>query len=70
MEFEFENGISEYSSLIPKGKDIYVRLIGDLRMGIHVNVRVKNSLSLCVNPATDAELGVPMTAGIGSCDLE
>merc|ERR1712035_185044 len=57
--------LSGYSGFLPQSKDMHVRLIGDSKLSVGVNVRVNGCSSLCVGPAINWRLR-PKTAGIGS----
>merc|ERR1712035_272647 len=64
--------LSGYSGFLPQSKDMHVRLIGNSKLSVGVNVRLNGCSSLCVGPAINWRLvqGVPRlrpkTAGIGS----
>ncbi len=60
------------SGLLPRSKDMQVRLIGDSKSPVGVNVSVNGCLSLYVSPVMnwrlvqDVPCPCPMSAGIGS----
>lgn len=55
---------------LPQSKDMQVRLIGDPKLPVDVNVSMNGFLSLPVSPVIDYQpvqgVGRPMSAGIGS----
>ncbi len=45
--------VSGYSGFLPQSKDMQVRLLGDSKLPVYVNVSVSDCLSLYVGPVTD-----------------
>lgn len=49
----FSSCLHGYSSFLPQCKHIHIRLIGDAKLTIGVNVSVNAHLSLCISPVID-----------------
>lgn len=62
--------LSGHSSLLPQSKDLHVRLIGDSKLSVDVNVSMNDCLFLCVSLSKDCKpvQGVPRLLSHDSWD--